>query len=182
MFHLHSGRNIDKGTAAKDGRIQGAELVVPDRDYFPKPFPENFRMILQSLRRSDENDALLTDCFLNVRIHRFAIELRFDSSEKLAFLFRNAEPFEGPLYILWDIFPVSLWLDTAAEVITDLVEIDRLEILAGPMRRQRLFQECFQALEAEFAHPIRIFFDVRDVMNGFLAQTNACVVGMVYLV
>src|SRR5205823_9718810 len=46
MFHFHSRRHVDEGAATKHGAIERAEFVVAGWDYFPEPFPENFRMLL----------------------------------------------------------------------------------------------------------------------------------------
>ena len=43
------------------------------------------------------------------------------------------------------------------------------------MRRERFFQKCFQTAQAKLAHPIRIFFDIRDVVNSSLAQSGASI-------
>src|SRR5690242_20774707 len=43
------------------------------------------------------------------------------------------------------------------------------------MRRKRFFEECLQAAQTVLAHPIRVFFDVSDVVNSSLAQANACI-------
>src|SRR5207302_11167654 len=66
MFHLHAGRDVNERTAAEDGRVKRAEFIVGDRNDFAEPFPENVRMIFQALGRTDENDTLLADCFLDV--------------------------------------------------------------------------------------------------------------------
>src|SRR6266576_4491558 len=168
MLHFDSGRNVNERAAAKHGGIQSTEFVIPDRNHLAEPFPENFRMIFQSLGRPDKNDTLFANRFLNVRINRFAIELRFDAGQELTFLFWNAEALKRALYIVRHIFPVSFRLNTATEVVTDLIEIDRLKIFARPMRRQWFLQECLETLQPKFANPVGIFLDVRDVVNGFL--------------
>ncbi len=37
---------------------------------------------------------------------------------------------------------------------------------------KRFLQKCFEASEAKFAHPIRVLFYVRDIMDRFLAQSG----------
>src|SRR5207237_541562 len=66
MFYLHPGWDVNERAAAKHGRIQRAEFVVGNRNDFAKPFPENFRIMFQSLGRSDKNDALFADRLLDV--------------------------------------------------------------------------------------------------------------------
>ena len=46
------------------------------------------------------------------------------------------------------------------------------------MCRKRLFQKRFQAAQAKLAHPIRIFFDIGDVMDGLLAQSDSGIADM----
>src|SRR5213083_511423 len=77
------------------------------------------------------------------------------------------------LDVIWHFFPASFRLGPGREIVTDFVEIDGFEILARPVRRERFFQECPQAAQAELAHPIRVLFDVRDVANSPLAQSGA---------
>src|SRR5206468_315333 len=82
VLHFHAGRDVNERAAAEHGRIQRAKLVVGDRNDFAEPLPENFRIILQSLCRSDENDALFANGFLDIRIDSFAVELRFHTGEE----------------------------------------------------------------------------------------------------
>ena len=66
MFHFHPGRDVNERATTEDGRVERAEFIVSDRDDFAEPFPENFRMLLQTLGRADENNALLADRLLDV--------------------------------------------------------------------------------------------------------------------
>src|SRR5436190_1466558 len=90
MFHFHSGRDVNERAAAEHCRIQCAKLIVGDRNNFAEPFPENFRIILKSLSRADKDHALFADGFLDVRIDRFAVKLRFHAREEFPFLLGNA--------------------------------------------------------------------------------------------
>ena len=105
----------------KTAEFSAAEFVVAGRDDFAEPLPENFRMFFQPFGRADKDHALLADCFLDVGIDRFAIELRFHAGEKFAFLFRNAEALEGPLYIFGHVIPRTRRALTLRQVITNLV-------------------------------------------------------------
>ena len=80
-------------------------LLSRDRDDFAEPFPENFRMMLQSFGRANENDTLFADRFLDIRIDGFAVELGFDSGKKFAFLLGNAKTLEGTLDVLRHFIP-----------------------------------------------------------------------------
>ena len=178
MFHFHAGRHVDEGAAAEDGAVERAKFVVANRNNLAEPFPENFGMIFQSLGRSNKDDALFADGFLDVGVNRLAVELRFHAGEKFSLLFRNAEPLECALDVLRHFVPTAFRSRAGREVITDFVEIDCLEIFARPMRRQRFLEKCFQTAETKFADPIGIFLDVGDVVNGFFAQSGASVAHM----
>ena len=178
MLHLHARRHVDERAAAEDGAVERAEFVVAGRDHFAEPFPENLRMILQAFGAADEDDALLADRFLDVGINRLAVELRFDAGEEFAFLLGNAEPLESALHIVRHVFPTAFRLGAAAQVIADVVEDDRFQILARPMRRHRLAEESPQGVEAKFAHPIGILFHVRDVVDRLFGQADAGIVGV----
>ena len=41
------------------------------------------------------------------------------------------------------------------------------------MRGERFLPECLQSAQTKIAHPIRILFHIRDVVNGALAQADA---------
>src|SRR4029077_3740736 len=77
------------------------------------------------------------------------------------------------LDVIWYFFPAAFRLGPRREIVTDFVEINGFEILARPMRWERFFQKCLQTAQAELAHPIRVLFDVRDVVNSPLAQSGA---------
>src|SRR5207253_2121543 len=139
MLHLYSRRNVNERTAAEHGRVQRAKFVVTDRDYFTKPFSEDFRIFFQALSRSHEDDALFADRLLDVRIDGFAVELRFDTGKKFAFLLGNTETLKCTLDVLRHFFPSALRFRARREIVTDFVEIDRLEILTRPMRGKRFF-------------------------------------------
>src|SRR6266699_1572695 len=124
MLHLHARRDVNERTAAEHSRIKRAKFVVGDRDDLAEPFPENFRIILQSLCRSDENDALFADRFLNVRIDGFAVELGLDAGEKFSLLLRNAKTLKCTLDVLRHFIPTAFRLGPGGEIVTDFVEVE----------------------------------------------------------
>ena len=71
--------------------------------------PNHFRKIsgcsLQTFGAAHEDHALLADRFLDVRIDRLAVELRFDAGEELALLLGNAEPLERALHVVRALLP-----------------------------------------------------------------------------
>src|SRR5258708_26448100 len=84
-----------------------------------------------------------------------------------------AMPLKCAFDVIWYFLPTAFRLGPWGEIVTDLVEIDGFEILARPVRGERFLPECLQSAQAELAHPIRVLFDVRDVVNSPLAQSGA---------
>jgi hypothetical protein len=64
----------------------------------------------QALRRVDEDDALLGDGLLDVRVGRLRVELGLDAGEELALLLRDPEALEGALDVLRNLGPGALGL------------------------------------------------------------------------
>jgi len=145
-------------------------------------FPNHRRKISGCSFKADKDHALFADCFLDVGVDRFAIELRFHAGEKFALLFRNAEALEGPLHIFGNFVPRTRRALTLRQIITNLIEIDRFKILARPVRGQRLAFESLQRLQSKFADPIRILFHVGDIIHDALVETDAGVVAVINLV
>src|SRR4029077_6402836 len=73
-------------------------------------------------------------------------------------------------------FPGAFRLRATAQIVSDLVEIDCFEILARPMRWHWFFQKCLQSPQPKLTPPIRIFFNVGDVVNGFFRQPGTGIV------
>src|SRR5204862_7879583 len=144
MFHFHAWRHINKRAAAENRGVQRRKFVVAGRNYLSKPSPENLRMFFQTFSRTDKDHALFADRLLDVGINRFAIELRFHAGEEFAFLLRDTETFEGPLYIFWNFIPRTRRALTLRQIVTDFIEIDCFEILARPVRRQWFALESLQ--------------------------------------
>ena len=59
------------------------------------------------------------------------------------------------------------------QVVADLVEVDILEVLIGPLGRHRFLLEDFECLEAEVEDPLIFAFDVGDVFDGVLGEAHA---------
>ena len=173
VFHLHALRHVDEGPAGKDCAVEGGELVVAGGDDFAEPRTENLRVFLQAFGTVDENHALIGDRFLNVGIGGFAVKLRFHPGEEFAFLLGNAEAFEGHLHLLRHIIPRPGGGGAAAEVITDLAEVDILEVLGGPVGRHGLVPKDFEGALPEITHPVRVVLHIRDVIDGRLAEADA---------
>src|SRR5207237_7381476 len=107
MFHFHAWRHINKRAAAENRGVQRRKFVVAGRNYLSKPSPENLRMFFQTFSRTDKDHALFADRLLDIGINRFAIELRFHAGEKFAFLLRNTERLELPLYTFGHFIPYT---------------------------------------------------------------------------
>src|SRR3954464_8036511 len=108
-------------------------------------------------------------------MNSFAVELRYHTGEEFALLLGNAKPLKCALDVIWYFLPTAFRLGPRGEIVTDLVEVDGFEILARPVRGERFLPECLQSAQAELAHPIRVLFDVRDVVNSPLAQSGASI-------
>ncbi len=66
VLHFHARRNVNERAAAEDRGVERGEFVVAGRDDLAEPLPENLRVLLQSFGRSNEDNALFADCFLDV--------------------------------------------------------------------------------------------------------------------
>src|SRR5204863_1658798 len=82
---------------------------------------------------------------------------------------------ECTLDVVRHFIPAAFRLGPGRKIVTDFVEVDCFEILARPVSGERLFQKRLEPSEPEFAHPIRILFDVRNVANGSFAQAGASI-------
>src|SRR5207248_10868248 len=182
MLHFHASRHVNKRAAAENRGVQRRKFVVAGRNYLSKPSPENLRMFFQTFGRTDKDHALFADRLLDIGINRFAIELRFHAGEKFALLLWNTEALERPLYIFGNFIPRARRALTLREIVTDLIEIDRFEIFARPMRWQWFALESLQRLQSKFADPIRVLFHVGDIIHDALIETDAGVIAVINLV
>ncbi len=181
VLDLDPGGDVDEAAAAEDGAIEGGEFVVAGGDDLAEPLAEDL-VVLQPLGAADEDDALFADGGLDVGVGGLAIELGLDAGEELALLLGDAEALEGALDVVGDVVPAFLGLLALGEVVADLVELDGLEVLAGPVGGHGLVEEGLERLVAELADPIGVFLDVADVVDGLVGKADARVVGVVHLV
>src|SRR6478609_5666849 len=182
MLHFHTWRHVYERAPAENRGVQGRKFVVAGRYYFAKPAPENFRMLFQPFGRADKDHALFADSLLDVGINRFAIELRLHSGEELAFLLRNTEPLEGALYVVGNFVPRAFGTLGIRKIIADFAEIDRLEVFARPVRRERFALEGLQRFQPKFADPIWILLHIGNVIHHALIQADAGVEAVIDLV
>src|SRR5690606_32516975 len=84
---------------------------------------------------------------------------------------RNAQLVEGVLDVLRDILPVRRVAVRRADVVVDVVEVDRLQELGatGP-RRVLLLQERAIRIEAELEHPLGLPLHLRHLADDVLVQ------------
>ena len=108
VLHLHARRHVDERAAGEDGAVERGELVVAGRDDLAEPLSEDLRVLAQALGGADEDDALLADGLLDVRVGGLGVELRLDAGEELALLLGNAEALEGPLDVVGHLVPRAL--------------------------------------------------------------------------
>ena len=133
-------------------------------------------MILQPFRAADEDHALFADRFLDVGINGLAVELRFHAGQKFPLLLRDAKALERAFYVVRHVLPIPFRLGPRAEVVTDVIENDRFQVLARPMRWHRLAHKGLVGVEAKLADPVGILLDVGNVVNRLLGQPDARVV------
>jgi hypothetical protein len=168
---LHALGDVDEGAAGEHGAVERGELVVAGRDDLAEELAEDLGMLAERLGGVGEDDALLGDDLLDVGVGGFGIELGLDAGEELALLLGNAETLEGPLDVVGHLFPRALGLLALREVVADLVEIDVLEILGGPVRGHgHVERRSSGRLEAEFEDPRRLLLDRADVADGVLGS------------
>ena len=125
---------------------------------------------------------MLANRFFDVRVNCFTVELRFDASEKFALLFRNSESLERAFDILRHVLPVPFRRRALREIVADIIKDDGIEVFAGPMRRHRLAQKSLERVQPKLADPIRILFDIGNVIHHPIAQADAGVVAVLNVV
>ena len=173
LLELHALGHVDEAAARESGAIQRREFVVGGRDHFAEVGAEDLRVFGEALGRTDEDDALLFEVFLHAGVGGFGVELRFHAGEELTLLLGDAETLEGFLHIVGHIVPGAGGHLPFGEVIADLVEIDILQVRVRPVGRHRLFLENLERLESEFAHPVVVVLNIRNVFDRVLGQTDA---------
>lgn len=123
MFEFNPFGYVNEGTSRKYCAVQSREFVVSRGNDFSKPGTEDIFMVFQAFRGVDEDDALSAEFLLHVGVGGFGVVLGFHARQKLAFLFRNAQAFEGALYILRHVVPASFGPFSVGEVVADLGEV-----------------------------------------------------------
>ena len=166
MLHLHPRGNIDERAAAEHRGVERAEFVVARGNHFPEPFAKNLRVFDERLGGPGEDHALVADGFLNIGIDGLGVKLRLHTGEEFALLLRDAEPLEGLLHVLGHVVPGARGPLAVREIVADFVELQRLQILARPMGRERFALKNIERLETEFANPVRLVFYVGNVVYG----------------
>ena len=97
-------------------------------------------------------------------------------------MFRNSEPLKSAFDILWHVFPVAFRRRALREIVTNIIKHDRIEIFARPMRRHRFAKERLERIQPELADPVRILFDIGNVIYYPIAQPDAGVVAVLNVV
>jgi hypothetical protein len=170
---LDPGGHVDERAAREDRAVERRELVVARRDHLAEELPEDLRVLAQRLGRVHEDDALLGDRLLDVRVGRLGVELGLYPGEELALLLGDAEALEGALDVRRDLVPGPLGFLALREVVTNLVEIEGLQVLGRPVGRKRLCEKRLQRFLPELVDPRRLLLDRGDVVHGALVEPRA---------
>ena len=125
---------------------------------------------------------MFTNRLFDVRVNCLAVELRFDPGEKLALLFRNSEPLKSAFNVLRHVLPIAFRRRALREIVADIIENNRIQIFTRPMRRHWFAEKCLERVQPELADPIRILFNVGNVIHHPIAQAYAGVVAVLNLV
>ena len=182
MLHLHSWRDVDERTTRKNSAVQSREFVVTGRDDFAEPLAEDLRMFLEPFGGSHKDHALVAHSGFNIGVSRLAVELGFHAGEKFAFLLGNAEALEGALDVLRHIVPRALGLRALGKIIPDIFENNIIEIMTGPVSRHGHGFEFTESIFAKVANPIGVFFNVGDIVDRALRESDARVEFVVHIV
>ena len=153
--------------------LRAENLLSLGRDHLAEVLAEDLRVLAQRLGRVHEDDALLGDGLLDVRVGGLGVELGLDAGEELALLLGDPEPLERALDVLRHLVPGALGLLALRQVVADLVEVDVLQVLGRPVGRQRLREERLQGVLAEFVDPRGLLLDGGDVVDRALVQAGA---------
>ena len=170
MFQFNPFGHVNKGASGKYRAVQGGKFVVSRGNDFSKPGAEDVFMVFQAFRGVDEDNALAAKFLLHVGVGGFGVVLGFHARQKLAFLFRDAQAFEGALDVLRHVVPASFGPFSVGEVVADLGEIYFFNIRRSPVDGHGLAFKNGKRVFAELAHPFRVVLDVADVVNGGLRQ------------
>ena len=165
--------DVDEGATGEDGAVEGAKFVVRGGDDFAEPGFEDFRVFVETFGGVDEDDALVFEDFFDIGVGGFGVVLSFDTGEEFAFLLGDAEAFEGALDVLGDFVPGALGLLAIGKVVAEFFEVDVFQVLGGPVGGHGLGVEDFESLVAEFADPVRVVFDIADVVHSAGADAEA---------
>jgi uncharacterized protein YbaR (Trm112 family) len=101
-----------------------------------------------------------------------AIKLGFHSRKEFPFVLRNSQALESLLNRVRNLIPRTFCCIARSEITTDQIKVYFLELVACPMRRQRLAVEHMESIFAELADPLRLPFHLDDVIDRLLCQAN----------
>jgi hypothetical protein len=137
-----------------------------------KTFPKQIRPLLQGLSTPHKDNSLVRNRLLDIRIDCLAIKLGFHPSEELPFVLRNTQALECLFNLVRNLIPRPLGGIARSEVITDQVEVYFLELVARPMRRQRLTLKDIESIFAKLPQPFGLPFHIDDVVDRLLRKAN----------
>ncbi len=180
LFDFDAGGHVDEGAAGEDGAVESGVFVIACGDDFAEPLTEDFGVFVEAFSRAYEDDALFGEFFLHVGVGGFGVELGFDAGKEFALFFGNTEALEGFLHIFGHFIPTAGSALIFGEVVADFTVVNIVEVGRSPVGGVGFGEEDGEGFFAEVADPVRVVFDVADVVNGFFGQAVAGVVGVVF--
>src|SRR5690349_12022765 len=111
-----------------------------------------------------ENDSLILEMFQEAMVYDLRLVLGTNSSQEFLLSLGYAQPIEGLLDLIGNIFPLVLNLLGGTEIVVDVVKVDVSKI-ASPLGHWA-FDEVFVGSEPELFHPFRLFLHLRNLFDS----------------
>ena len=182
QFHrtLHALGDVAEGAVGEDGRVEGAEEVVLDRDDRAEVLADQLGVLLDGLAHRAENDAELGQLVLEGGGHGHAVhdEVHRHSGQALLLLHGDAELVHGgPEFGIDLIKGAERGLGLGRAVIADGLVVRLFVFDMGPLRLLHLLPDA-EGLQTPFEHPIGFVLLGADEADDVLVQPRRRFVGL----
>ena len=180
-FHgaTHAFGDIDEGTVAEDGGVEGREVVVAIGDDAAEVLAHEVGMLAHGLADGAEDDALLTEFFAERRLDAHGVHDGIDSrtGQRHAFLQGDAQLVEGLhqfrvdlLLSLLPLAPRSLPLSRGVGIVGDglIVDVGHLEVAPSGLFQS---EPVAVGIQAELQQPVRLALRHGDEAHDIFRQT-----------